>query len=177
LSRSSRIEERVQTTASVLGAEAENFLKTVVGFPAVPTGVKPELLLRVVDRLCTELGCAPESDGIPAGERHLSDQLTRSGYLRSEDEALVQSMRQRLARLAAAAADLGEGSTREGVIVAALSGVEMVMRGELAKGEGGDLASLVPSFVYLVTLPALDLDDALHLSRRASEMIDGLPPA
>lgn len=47
------------------------------------------------------------------------------------------------------------------------------MRGELARGNANQLPALMPSFVFLVTLPIVEQDEALNLSRRASELLDG----
>lgn len=43
------------------------------------------------------------------------------------------------------------------------------MRGELVSGN----AALMPSFVFLVTLPVVDQDRALELSRRAAQLVEG----
>jgi hypothetical protein len=49
----------------------------------------------------------------------------------------------------------------------------MVMRGELVRGNGEKLASLLPDFVFLVTLPMVEQAEALKLSRRAAELLEG----
>ena len=56
---------------------------------------------------------------------------------------------------------------------AALDGVEMVIRGELVRGNAGQLPALMPSFVFVVTLPIVKQDEALTLSQRTSELIKG----
>ena len=48
------------------------------------------------------------------------------------------------------------------------------MRGELVSGNAAQLPALMPSFVFLVALPVVDQDRALELSRRTSELIDGV---
>jgi hypothetical protein len=55
----------------------------------------------------------------------------------------------------------------------ALDGAELVMRGELIRGNGTRLGALVPSFVFLVTLPMVEQDEALALSQRAGELLAG----
>ncbi len=47
----------------------------------------------------------------------------------------------------------------------------MVIRGELLKGEAAQLPSLLPGFVFLVTLPAAGQDRALELSRKTGQSV------
>jgi hypothetical protein len=61
----------------------------------------------------------------------------------------------------------------ENAVGAALDGAELVIRGELVRGNADRLADLMPSFVFLVTLPIVDQDEALALSRRAAELVEG----
>jgi hypothetical protein len=93
------------------------------------------------------------------------------GVLSPEEEAFVTSIRGCLAKIAAAATGAGRQEGDNAVSVA-LDGAELVIRGELARGRSAQLASLVPSFVFLVTLPVLDQDRALELSHRATELIE-----
>jgi hypothetical protein len=96
-----------------------------------------------------------------------------AGILNSEDELLVAGMRRGLAKVAAA---LGGGNSEGagGIAVgAALDGAEMVTRGELVRGNAGQLPALMPSFVFLVALPLTDQDRALELSQRAQQLVEG----
>jgi hypothetical protein len=97
-----------------------------------------------------------------------------AGSLSAADESLATGLRAGLARIVAAL-----GSRREDppgqAISTALDGAEMVVRGELLSGNGERLPRLMPSFVFLVTLPIVDQDRALELSRRTEELVDAEP--
>ncbi len=134
-----------------------------------------EALLKVADRLCAELGYA-EGGGETREARALADgeSAAMAGMLGREDEMLVRSVRWSLAKLAVAvaAANAPVGAPKSAVRVA-LDGAELVMRGELIRGNGTRLGALMPSFVFLVTLPIVHQDEALDLSRRTAELIEG----
>jgi len=95
-----------------------------------------------------------------------------AGMLDSEDELLVARLRHGLAKIAAALGNEGPDGATGTLIGAALDGIEMVMRGELMRGNAAQLPALMPSFVFMVTLAAADQDRALELSRRTSGLID-----
>lgn len=146
------------------------FLETVVPFPAVQTGNYGDVLLRVVDELCAELGAA-EPEEIPGARSSLGEEGVMAGILSSEDEQAVTGLRRGLATIAAALS--GQADAPDTCAVqAALDGAELVMRGELVNGNGSGLPRLLPSFVFLVALPIVDQDRALALSRRATELIE-----
>jgi hypothetical protein len=151
-----------------VSVEAETFLKTVVAFPAVP-GKESELLLGVMDRLCAELGDGQDPREAAPAAAPVTNRI--SGVLCPEEEALVTSIRARLAKIAVAAA---RATRREGddAVGVALDGAELVIRGELARGRAAELVPLLPSFVFLVTLPVLGQDEALEISNRASSLIE-----
>jgi hypothetical protein len=94
------------------------------------------------------------------------------GSLSPEDESLVAAIRRDLAKVAAAAGAERRRSAPQGEVDAALDHAELVMRGELAGGNAEQLPALMPSFVFLVTLPIVKQDEALDLSRRTSELIE-----
>jgi hypothetical protein len=56
-------------------------------------------------------------------------------------------------------------------MLGALGGAELAMRSQLMSGGERQLAGMVPSFAYLVTLPALGEAEAQALSRRAEELL------
>jgi hypothetical protein len=91
--------------------------------------------------------------------------------LSAEDEGLVATLRQSLANVAAAA-DPARREPRDEAVRAALDGAELVIRGELVSGNAQQLPSLMPSFVFLVTLPIIDQDKALDLARRTAELVE-----
>jgi len=135
----------------------------------VQTGNYGDVLLRVLDELCSELGAA-EREEIPGARSSLGEEGVMAGILSSEDELAVRSLRQGLARIAAA---LGDRATSPATLAvqAALDGAELVMRGELVNGNGSWLPRLLPSFVFLVALPIVEQDRALALSQRCTELI------
>jgi hypothetical protein len=125
------------------------------------------MLLRLADRLCDGLGLGGEGRA-PA---HLGSRRARSDMLSPDDEALVATMRQALAAVAAAAVP-AKREPRDDAVRAALDGAELVIRGELVSGNAERLPSLMPSFVFLVTLPIVDQDEALDLARRTAELVE-----
>jgi hypothetical protein len=132
-----------------------------------------EALLQVVDELCAELGYPEDEGELPDARSALQVQGGLGAALSKEDESLVTKMRRGLARVEAAIrAQKPERAPAWGA-GAALDGVELVMRGELMSGNAQQLPSLVPAFVFLVSLSITEHDEALDLSRRASELIEG----
>jgi hypothetical protein len=49
-----------------------------------------------------------------------------------------------------------------------------VMRAELARAHAKQLPDLLPSFVFLVTLPIVGQDEALELSQRAARLVESM---
>jgi hypothetical protein len=136
----------------------------------VLAGHEREALIRVADQLGSELGYTEKGE-IPGAHSPLGgEDGAMAGILNSDDELLVATMRRGLARVAAALGGTGEQGTAVG---AALDGAEMVMRGEMVRGNPRQLLALMPSFVFLVALPVVEQDRALDLSRRATELIEG----
>lgn len=132
-------------------------------------------LLRVADQLCAELGYAAGGAEAPGASSAVDDKWGMKGILSSEDEALVLKMRAGLTRIAAAAGGARPEGMPEGAIGTVLDGAEMVMRGELMRGNSAQLPTLMPSFVFLVALVVVDQDRALELSERTVELIEGAP--
>jgi hypothetical protein len=123
-----------------------------------------------MDQLLGELaGSAPVD--VAGARSTLGEQSVMAGLFGPEDEWLVRSFREFLARIAATLYD-GREDPPLGSVEAALDGAEMVMRGELASGGAARLPRLLPSFVFLVTLPIVDQDRALALSRRTTQLIE-----
>jgi hypothetical protein len=137
----------------------------------VQAGNQGEVLLRVADRICEELGYV-EVGEVPGAHSGLGQGLGMSYVLNSEDEELVTSLRKALAKITAALHAEGPGEPRGPGIQAALGGAETVARGELLSGNAEKLPQLMPSFVFLVALPIVAQDRALELSRLTSQLID-----
>lgn len=142
----------------------------------MPAGNQLEVLLRVADRLCEELGrrdhepTAPAT-GLAAGASGPSEVLA------PEEESLVATIRESLAQVATAVAAApdehdSDAESSDAAVRAALDGAELVIRGELVSGNADHLVSLMPSFVFLVTLPIVNQDQALELARRTAELIE-----
>ena len=123
--------------------------------------------MRVVYRLCGPLAL-PEPEEIPeAGLSFGAHEL-----LSRRDEALVAELRKALARLAAGLGGSATGPDPAGAVRATLDSAEMLIRGELIRGNEAGLAKLMPSFVYLVALPLVGQDRALRLSERTEALVD-----
>jgi hypothetical protein len=149
------------------------FLERVVAFSPVLAGNEREALLRLADQLSIELGYA-EAEEIPGAHSPLGgEEGAMAGILNSEDELLVARVRLGLAKVAAALGGEGPDGASGSAVGAALDGAEMVMRGELVMGNAAQLPALMPSFVFLVTLPVVDQDRALELSRRTARLVEG----
>jgi hypothetical protein len=135
-------------------------------------GNQHRALLKITEQLSAALGRAgretlsePRSPLGGDGERIW-------GMLSDEDEELVGRMRQSLASVAAAAGAENPGGVDEKAVRIALDGAELVIRGELASGNSVRLPGLMAGFVFLVTLPVVDQDRAIELSRRAAEIAE-----
>jgi hypothetical protein len=90
------------------------------------------------------------------------------GALSAEDESLVANLRSALARIAAA---VGTAPSPQAVCLV-LDGAELLIRGELMRGRKGEILSLLPNFVFLVTVQAVDHDRAIEISDRTTELIE-----
>ena len=132
-------------------------------------------LLRVMDELCAELGGREGEGGTHDGSPRLSGRREDlSPVLSAEDESLVATIMAGLTGVATAAGAGNAGGATRRAVIAALAGVELVIRGELVMGEAQRLPVLMPSFVFLVTRPLVEQDKALELSRRAAELVEQL---
>jgi hypothetical protein len=139
----------------------------------VLAGREREALLWVADQLSSELGYTADED-VPGTHSPLDEEEEgMMGILNSEDELLVATLRHRLAVVAAAVGARGSDGASSRAVGAALDGAELVMRGELLRGNGARLPALMPSFVFLVTLPLVDRDRALELSQRTARLVEG----
>ncbi len=133
-------------------------------------GNSTEALLGAMDRLCAEL---PDTgSGEIAASPPLGDKRLMAGILSAHDELVVRRLKRSLTKIAVALGGYDPGSAQARIVPAVLDGTEMVMRGEVLKGNGERLPKLMPDFVFLVALPIVDQDRAIDLSRRASELIE-----
>jgi hypothetical protein len=148
------------------------FEMPVVFLRVAAAELERQALSAIAGQLSAALGypdVAPET----IGRDTLSGAASSMGSLSEEDELLAATVRAGLARLALAvgAAKAPAGAPRRAIGVA-LDGVELVLREELVRGDGTRLAALMPSFVFLVTVPIVDQDEAIELSRRASALME-----
>jgi hypothetical protein len=151
-----------------------SFLEGLVVFRLVLAEIERKALIRVAEQLSVELGYVGRQEILGEYSGLGGEEGAMAGILNSEDELLVSEIRRGLAKVAAAAFDgeepIGAGETAIG---AALDGTELVMRGEIVMGNAGRLPALLPGFVFLATLPVVDQDRALELSKRASALVEG----
>jgi hypothetical protein len=137
----------------------------------VGAGDYSEALIEATDRLCAELG-ATSSGEIAAGDPTLAEKGLMGDVLSADDDLLVRRLRAVLARIAAVLRESEPDFSHPLIVQMVLDGAEMMMRGEILKGNRERLAQLMPDFVFLVALPIVDQDRALALSGRATELID-----
>jgi hypothetical protein len=116
-------------------------------------------LIHAVDRLGDDVGGAGPTEA-PAECSGLGD------------EQFILAMRRSLARIAAALDGDETRMASEPSVIAALDATEMVIRGELTIGNSGRLPTLLPAIVFLVTIPVVDRDRALALSKRCSQLLE-----
>jgi hypothetical protein len=135
-------------------------------------GHEREALLRVADELGAELGCSGSAEAPGADSTLGGEEGPMAGILGAEDERLVGSLRRALASVAAAAAPHRGPGAPPAALCAALDGAEMVIRGELVRGNGSVLVELMPSFVFMVVLAAVEQDTAIELSQRTSSLVE-----
>jgi hypothetical protein len=138
----------------------------------VSAGDPGEIVLRVADQLCAELGCSEE--GADMADVRLSNRQGDgvSAVLPAQEESLVRTIKRKLFQIATAASVVKIEGPPPDAVSAALDGAEMVMRGELVSGNADRLLSMMPSFVFLVTVPVVEHGQALALSRRTAKLIE-----
>jgi hypothetical protein len=134
-------------------------------------------LLRAVAELRNEVAASPDG-ATPEAEvrsRRWPEMLTSAGVLSEENERLVTDVSDSLARLAEAARTPGvkPSDAAERAVLGAVAGAEFVMRSEVLNGRADRLGELLPSFVFLVTLPVLGKEEALKIAGRAEQLLDG----
>lgn len=121
----------------------------------------------MADRLCAEFD-------YPVGHHSFASNSTNArlfaGSLSEEDERLIATARESLARIAGALAARAPAGVPEITVQTLLGGAEIVMRSELAAGTMP--STLMPSFVFLVALPLVDQDEALELSKRTASLLE-----
>jgi hypothetical protein len=150
--------------------KADGFFKRAVVFTPVATGSERETLRAVVDHLSIGLGYPDVAEEL-FGTSSLLGTGT-FGTLSNEDERLVVAIRNGLTRLASAiGAAKAPGGPKRRAVEVALDGAELVVRGELVQGNQSQLGALIPSLVFMVTVPIIEQDEAIELSRRTSALI------
>ena len=132
-------------------------------------GAYGEAVLRAVDRLRASLPYADPGAIVDAGAS-LTKGTLPMGLLGAEEEHLVSDLRDGLAEIAMAFSAQSAGPELRAVEFA-LDSAEMVMRGTFLSDHEAELPRLLPSLVFLITLPVADQDRALELSRQASRLI------
>lgn len=132
-------------------------------------GDEGAILLEIADRLCAEFGHRADDEALEALE------TTRTGLfgnlLSPEEERLIAAARRSLARIAAALGAGSSGEVSDRAVTTLLDGAEVVMRSELIAGNR--IAAVMPSFVFLITMPVVEQDRALELSERTTALLEG----
>jgi hypothetical protein len=131
----------------------------------VEVGTERQALVAVADKLCAELGYAGE-DRLDDGRAPVFGEP-----LGPEAEQLIATLRASLARIAVAAGGGTIEDAAETAVRALLGGAVLVMRRELMLGKSGQLGELLPSFVFLVTLPLVEHCEAQQLADRTSSLL------
>ena len=147
------------------------FLEAVVAFPLVTGGDERQALAEIADRLCAEFGYPIAGDDpgdLALGEEERADGMFARN-LGEEDERLVAAARLSLTRLAAALRAAHRRQMPDTAYHALLNGAEVMMRNELVGGK--PISTLMPSFVFLISLPLVEQDEALELSRRTAALL------
>jgi hypothetical protein len=130
-------------------------------------------IVSVAERLSEELGHA-EAATDREDQAIADDERLRSwGSADVENAQLVARLSRALARIAAAASTQAEEEAEADPGVAtALARTELVIRGELLRGDEAALRKQLPVFVFLVVLPGAGLDRALELADRARDLLE-----
>lgn len=138
-----------------------------------------QVVLRVAEQLGEELG--QTHPGSTAGERVSPEHGRLAPWEPADVEKArwVARMSAALARVATAAAGQAREDADEGAMekaAAALAKTELVIRGELMRGDEAALREQLPGFVFLVVLPTAGMDRALELANRARVLLaEALP--
>lgn len=136
-------------------------------------GDEGEALLEIVRQIGGEVSRRSGTSGASGDPSFGSGTCLRTAAdLTPQEEEFVGALRLALAELASAA---GAGSVEESserMVKAALDGAELVIRGQLAMGSPQQLRVLLPSSIFLITLPIVEQDDALAISSRAVDLIE-----
>jgi hypothetical protein len=132
-----------------------------------------EMLLESLRQISSERGYRQSHERPASAEPTLGGRANHPGAsLSARDEAFVAAMRQALTELAGAIGMESLDRERQRAVQTALDGAELVTRGQLAMESPEQLRMLLPSFVFLVSLPIVEQDEALALSRRAGTLVD-----
>ncbi len=143
----------------------------------MPTGTERDRLLGAMTELYAELGyeeTGEKPEAVGSAAESVSGRAY-AGMLSEEEEGLVVAISETLAKIVSAVSSTHSESVAPppSAIVGALGGAELVMRGEIVAGRADQLPRLLPGFAYLVTLPFVGQQEALRVSRRTGELLDG----
>lgn len=135
-------------------------------------GEERETLGALADRLCAEFGFPPAHEGDGGTGSALTETSVPMFAERPsvEDERLVATARRTLVRIAAALETRHPRAVSDTAYRALFDGAEFVMRTELAAGNS--ISALMPSLVFLISLPMVNHDEALELSRRSTALLE-----
>jgi hypothetical protein len=131
------------------------------------TVTEGERMLRALQALCDEWGCEAATEEPPdIAQREEWPPLSK---LSKEGERLAAGLREGLVRLAdARRKEAGEGPA---AVPWFLDWAQLAVRAELLMARDGRLSELLPTFVYLVVLPASGQAEALRVAERAAQLL------
>jgi hypothetical protein len=134
----------------------------------VPAASELELILGIAEQLAEELAHASGETLPSLGP---ADQRQREPW--GPADAKHAQLVARLNRALAAIAWPADPDETVGASVrAALARTELVIRGELMRGNEAALREQLPGFVFLVVLPGAGMDRALELASRARVLLE-----
>lgn len=137
-------------------------------------GSELQAILAVAEQLREELGAPPVDERRPPTvhdrlEPWVSADVRQAQWVARLSNALVQ-----IAAAAAgqAAEDMDEDTAAQ--VATALARTELVIRGELMRGDAPALREKLPGFVFLVVLPSAGMDRALELANRTTALLESV---
>jgi hypothetical protein len=136
-----------------------------------------EEVVSAAEQLCGDLGDAVDTlgTGEPRSDRRPAEPW---GTADVKDARLVGRLGRALAQIAASAASEAGDPADEAAArrtAAALARTEVVIRGEMMRGNETALREQLPGLVFLVTLPGAGMDRALKLANQARRLLDEAP--
>jgi hypothetical protein len=132
------------------------------------------MMLAVAEQLGEELGATP-AEKLPPGWAAGNDRPEPWGPADARNAQLVLRLSRVLAGIATAAAERADEAADAMAterMMGALARTELVIRGELMRGDEATLREQLPGFVFMVVLPGAGMDQALALANRTTVLLE-----